>query len=483
MAGLLSGLTTRGRCLVAAGAAAALCAIVLDERDLLRVAVFAVALPVLAMLVTGRARIGLAARRRLDPPRLPVGEATTVRVLVTASGRLPAGGLMAEDRVPYQFGEPPRFAVRRLHRPTPTPGYGASAPGGWATQRGAVELVYPLRPAARGVHRIGPLTVRVSDPFGLAEYGRELGGTERLVVVPATTALAGLPAVAGLGTGEQGAGRLRLGQGDDDVVVRPYQQGDDLRKVHWRSTARHDELMVRVEERPWQGGTTVLLDRRVSAHHGQGPSASLEWAISFAASVCLHLMRQGQRVRLVTTDGATLTGGSAGVEHGPDAVLDALAALTPSHRREVVRPPGVRDGKHLIAVFGAIGPGTAEQVATMRRRGAHGMAVLLDTANWTGAEGTGLGAPVERAPDGRSAQDAAARVLSAAGWAVEPAGPGDPIGTVWRRLCVASGTATDQHWDASDDSGARPGDGSAGRSEPSREPPVPATGAAIGADG
>ena len=87
--------------------------------------------------------------------------------------------------------------------------------------------------------------------------------------------------------------------GEDDAVVRPYRHGDDLRKVHWRSTARRDELMVRVEERPWRGGTTVLLDHRLVAHRGSGPGASLEWAVSLAASICLHLHRYGHQVRLV----------------------------------------------------------------------------------------------------------------------------------------------------------------------------------------
>ncbi len=66
--------------------------------------------------------------------------------------------------------------------------------------------------------------------------------------------------------------------------------------MHWRSTARHDELMVRLEERPWRGGTTVLLDRRDAAHRGHGPAASLEFAISLAASIGVHLIGRGDPV-------------------------------------------------------------------------------------------------------------------------------------------------------------------------------------------
>jgi len=88
--------------------------------------------------------------------------------------------------------------------------------------------------------------------------------------VPKVVGLFGLPSGAGIGAGDDGSIRLHAGQGESDVIVRQYRQGDDLRKVHWRSTARRDEIMVRVEERPWRGGTTVLLDHRAAAHHGAG---------------------------------------------------------------------------------------------------------------------------------------------------------------------------------------------------------------------
>ena len=70
-------------------------------------------------------------------------------------------------------------------------------------------------------------------------------------------------------------------QGDDFYALRDYVVGDDLRRVHWPSTARHDELMVRQDEMPWQGRATVLLDVRRAAH----TAASLELAVSAAASV------------------------------------------------------------------------------------------------------------------------------------------------------------------------------------------------------
>ncbi|HEX2289566.1 MAG TPA: DUF58 domain-containing protein, partial [Pseudonocardiaceae bacterium] len=317
MRGVLSGLTTRGRCLLAAGLAAALCSIVLNERDLLRVSVFVVALPVLVCVLTAVAQVGLHAERLIMPSRVPVGGRVEVAVHVRSTGRLPTGGLLLQDGVPYALGGKPRFVIEHLPRHTGT------------------QLRYAVHPTLRGVQQLGPLKATITDPFGLAEFDRELAQTSRLIVVPRVVRLTGLPSGSGLGSGDDGSVRLNAGQGEDDAIVRPYRQGDDLRKVHWRSTAKRDEMMVRVEERPWRGGTTILLDHRAVAHRGAGPTASIEWAISFAASVCLHLHRYGQRIRLVTESGRLLVGDSGDGSHHDNLVLDALAVLQPNPQQEI----------------------------------------------------------------------------------------------------------------------------------------------------
>jgi uncharacterized protein (DUF58 family) len=406
MRSVLGGLTVRGRCLLAAGFAAALCSIVLNERDLLRIAIALVALPALAALLASGARVGLSADRQLLPSRVPVGAVSEVRLAVRSTGRLPTGGLLLEDGAPYAMGGRPRFVVDQLPR------------------RGNAVVSYPLRPMMRGIHQVGPLVAKVTDPFGLAEYDRELGGHSRLVVVPQVVELSALPGGAGMGSGDGGAIRLRTGQGEDDAVVRQYRHGDDLRKVHWRSTARQDELMVRVEERPWRGGTTVLLDHRSAAHRGSGPASSLEWAVSFTASVCLHLHRFGQQVRLSVEDGQVLAGGAGDAGHSDSVVLEALAALQPSPGRDLVlgRDPGI--GQEVIAVLGAATAASAAELGRFRPRGTTNLAVLIDVARWTA---TG--------EDNTADPEDAARVLRAMGWHVTIARPNSPMPMVWEELC------------------------------------------------
>jgi uncharacterized protein (DUF58 family) len=277
------------------------------------------------------------------------------------------------------------------------------------------------------VHQLGPLRARITDPFGLAEFERELAGTSRVVVVPRTATLVGLPGGSGTGVGDDGSVRLRSGQGEDDAIVRQYRQGDDLRRVHWRSTARRDELMVRVEERPWRGGTTVLLDRRGPAHRGQGPAASLEWAVSLTGSVCLHLHHCGQQVRLVAEDGQVLVGDNAETGHSDDVVLDALAMLQQTHRKELAVGVDPGAGHELIAVLGSISTTEAAELARVRSRRARSLAVLLDVAGWAGStEGP--------ANDPQDSAD----LLREAGWGVVVAANGADLRTVWADLCRIS---------------------------------------------
>jgi uncharacterized protein (DUF58 family) len=407
-----AGLTTRGRCLLAAGLAAALCAVLVNERDLLRVAAFAMMLPLLASVVVGNTQVSLRAERDLMPPRIAVGDDCQAQLTLRGAGRC-SGRLLLEDVLPQVLGGSRRAVVERL------------------PQHGAVQLLYPLHPVERRVHSVGPLVARITDPLGLAEHSRTLVGHSRLIVIPVVVSLTGLPAGGELGASEAGGGRVGVGPGQDALVVRSYRQGDDMRKVHWRTTARRDELMVRVEEWPERGGATVLLDHRGGAHRGSGADSSLEYAVSLAASVYVHLRQHGQQVRLVTADGLLQAGAADGTDHTIDSALDALAALRATDQRDLASGPAMAGWQDVVAVLGALGPVAVEQLLAHRPRGRRSHAVLLDVAAW-GAEGGGSFAPV--VPDPAQA----ARLLVAAGWSVAVARPEQPPSSVWDQLCISS---------------------------------------------
>ena len=99
--------------------------------------------------------------------------------------------------------------------------------------------------------------------------------------------------------------------------------GDDLRRVHWPSSARHDDLMVRQDEEPWHGRLTILLDTRA----GQSPTA-FEEMVSAAASIALANIARGDQVRLLTTGGHDVGWGTG--SHHRDRILENLAVVEQS---------------------------------------------------------------------------------------------------------------------------------------------------------
>lgn len=110
----LAGLTTRGRSFLAAGIAAAICAYVLGQSDLLRVGLLLAVLPLVCAAVLYRTRYRVAGSRRLSPARVPAGSEARVHLRMDNVSRLPTGLLMLQDRVPYVLGPRPRFVLDRV---------------------------------------------------------------------------------------------------------------------------------------------------------------------------------------------------------------------------------------------------------------------------------------------------------------------------------------------------------------------------------
>jgi uncharacterized protein (DUF58 family) len=394
------GLSTLGRCLIAAGVASSVCSAALNERDLLRIGLFTVALPLLAAVFAARTRLVVRAERTVTPTRVTAGTPVQAHLEVHTPSRLFGSGLVLTDAFPDALGASPHFVAAPPRRGDPP-----------------LTLRYPVNPRVRGVHLIGPVTVRVSDPLGLVEYERELAGRSTLTVLPKVTPLTGLPDGFGRGEGDAGSTGLRRGPGEHDALLRQYQPGDPLRTVHWRSTARRDELMVRLEERPWHGGVTVLLDRRSQAHRGFGADNSVEWAIELAASVCVHLLHWGRTVTLVAENGVVLAAG-----RDPDVLLSALTTLRPSTQPGLVYPIG-RAGE-LFAILGAV-DAPALQPLLSQSDGGHGHAVLMDVRGWCGPQDT-------RPATGVSIPS---RALTDAGWSVLVARPDKGPDKVWNEFC------------------------------------------------
>ncbi|MCM3883756.1 DUF58 domain-containing protein, partial [Frankia sp. R82] len=388
----LRGLTIRGRSFLAAGAACVVSAVLLGEQDLLRIGILLASLPVIAAAVVSRTRYRLSCTRRLEPRRVTAGDRVAVRIQLENVSRSASSVLLVEDAAGAGLGGGARFVLDRIE------------PGGRR------DLTYALRATARGRYQIGPMAIRLGDPFGLCELTRSFRSLDELVVAPT---LERLPPARPRGSASQRAEQRRVSGlvGEDETTTRPYRPGDDLRRVHWKTTARSGEMMVRREEHPHTSAATLLLDSRSRAWPGPGGSEAFEWAVAAVGGVGMHLARGGHRVRLITDRGpvATVTGTAL------SGLLDELSTLTPAEASSLqpalaaARRPAAGQGGMIVAVLGRTEPALATALCGLRPAGAPAVAILVDVTSWD----------PDQAPATAAGELATVRgIMSRAGWAV-----------------------------------------------------------------
>jgi uncharacterized protein (DUF58 family) len=233
------------------------------------------------------------------------------------------------------------------------------------------RAAYRVPTNRRGRYALGPITLTVTDPFGLARKSWSAGPAEEVTICPRVHDLRPPPGAPGrLRSASPFAVRFHAPavDGEEFLTLREYEVGDDLRRIHWRSTARTGELIVREDEAQWQPRAIVLLDTRPSAHD----DASFEAAVEAVASVVSRLARSVLPVEVLTTDGRSLGVTGSGGRHGIGGealIMDQLAVVAtraPENLGGVARPlrAQVRRGL-LVAVMGTLGAADLDVVHSL----------------------------------------------------------------------------------------------------------------------
>lgn len=300
-------LTGRGRALLGIGVVAGGVGWSIDQPAMVAVALLLILVPVIGLVAVRRSRFVLGSARTVTPTRIPFGGEAEVVLTIENGSRLTSGALLLQDTVPTSLGEAPRLVLDRI------------PPRNQRAER------YRITGRERGRTRVGPLTVHVTDPFGTALHTRSFTATNAVVVTPRIVDLGA--GGASMTPGGRGETMLRsvAARGDDDLLPREHRPGDDMRRIHWRATARLGELMVRREEQAWHSSITVVLDDRDGAHHGRDAASTFEWAVSAAASVAVHYLRQGWRLTVLTSTGRVLVDAGTTTDGDLDLVLQAFA--------------------------------------------------------------------------------------------------------------------------------------------------------------
>ncbi|MEO5652171.1 MAG: DUF58 domain-containing protein [Marmoricola sp.] len=246
---------------------------------------------VLVALLPLRARIEV----EISPRRTVAGEGAEIVLLATTAGPVPVSAPVVDVPVGSL-----RYAVRlpTLRR------------GRVAEQRIAVA---DLR---RGVLTIGPVLGRRSDPLGLVRWDEQWSGATELLVLPRMVPVDSL-----------GGGTIRDQDGtpSDEVsmsdlafhALREYVPGDDLKHVHWRSSAKTDTLQVRQYHDTRRSHTTVVVDDDEESY---AHAEDFETAVSVAASLAARADADG-------VDVSFLCGEHAVTGRGLDGVLDACCRV------------------------------------------------------------------------------------------------------------------------------------------------------------
>ncbi len=294
--------TVRGWAALGAALALALLWLAFGETLLLAAAVFLVVAVLIGLIYVRQAAPRVRIGRSITPIQVYDGDRAIVEVSLTSRNRIHHA--VTEDVV-QRLGAAV-FVADRID------------PGEPMVAR------YEVLCRPRGVYQIGPAVVRVCDPFEVAESAASDRTIDRLVVYPVVEDLHGLPITQGQDPNASSArASFSLTSGEDFYTLRSYEQGDDLRQVHWPSSAHRGELMIRQLETPWQSRALIVLDPRVQAYPTH---EAFEHAVRATASVTRHLFRNGFSPIVWTGEGMDTAASSS------DAyaiVMEGLATVQP----------------------------------------------------------------------------------------------------------------------------------------------------------
>jgi uncharacterized protein (DUF58 family) len=294
-------LTARGWLVLAGGVALLAVGAVFGYRELVILGGVACALVLLAVVLVGRIR-PMTVWRTVAVSRVRPGDEVEVELGTTEEGRGRGAHLLA-DRVREPSGE--RLVELPARRP------GDTSP-----------LSYRFPAERRGVADLGPLESRRRDPLGLAATRRGSGAVDRVWIHPRWEPLRALP--VGRSGDVQGVFDGGAAGSVSFHALREYVPGDDVRHIHWRSSARHDRLMVREHVDTSHTRLTVVADDRAGASGDD--LAALDEVASAAASVVATAVqgRWACELRLISGRGRESTDG------GLTPLLDLLAEAEPT---------------------------------------------------------------------------------------------------------------------------------------------------------
>jgi uncharacterized protein (DUF58 family) len=267
------------------------------------------------------------------------------------------------------------------------PGYQVST----ARPIGARALIHWFKRGVcsrRGLYTLGPTTLQASDPFGFYAVSLHYAATYTMMVMPPVVHLPTIDVAPG-GRASEGR-RLTRASTPDRLVsassVREYTPGDSVRWLHWPSSARRDQLLVKTFDHTPSSDWWIYLDMNRRAQAGEGQTSTEEHGVILAASLADQGLRMGKAVGLVACaeeeELIWLPPRLSG--HQRWEILRALALISPGKRSLVSllehTRPAVKQRSSVVIITPDVEAGWLDLIALLMRRGITPTVLLLDPA-------------------------------------------------------------------------------------------------------
>ncbi len=324
--------------------------------------------------------------RRSGPERAEEGETVEFRVDVENRGWLPRFMVELVDHLPFadDDGSGSTDGRRVL-------GLLACLPG-----RCRRRIPVPVVCAKRGHYRLGPVGLASGFPLGLTEArSTRNDGIQTLTIYPQLFPILALPLHGAPSQIHRGGYLLPEGAGAAEFSgLREYRRGDNPRHVHWPTTARLNELMVREYEPLASACLYLLLDQAAGSDSGRGRHSTFEYAVRIAASMARTACGQNIRTRLAGAGRLPLrTPAGSGNGHFQD-LLDALARVaadgeTPYAKLLNEIGPQCTRGETAVVFLAeppACWPATLQALSLLRARQVHLLAIVFETSSFAAAD-------------------------------------------------------------------------------------------------
>jgi uncharacterized protein (DUF58 family) len=247
--------------------------------------------------------------------------------------------------------------------------------------------------ARRGVYSAGPVKITTGDPFGLFRFTRRFGVKQRLLVLPQPEELPYFWAPAAMLPGEGTVRQRTHYVTPNAAAIREYYPGDSYSRIHWKSTARLNRLMVKTFEMDPTSNIWVVLDLHRDVQRGHGDESTEEYGVRVAASLANHFLQQNRMFGLMAEGAESLMLEPMRGGEQLSRILETLAVADATGAKplaQLLQEEGKHIGRHttVIVVTPSLDDEWVLTLGTLLHQGARAAAVLLDAGSFEGAETT-----------------------------------------------------------------------------------------------